>query len=70
MCFTQLFAKKTGAWKLYVQTLTVIVPVSFSIDIQNYARWLTVRAHDRQLLEQWAPGRCACQFSNGNFMLK
>ena len=47
---------RTGDFKLYIQSLSQLLPWFFALDHANYARWLSVHVRDLTMLEKTHPG--------------
>ena len=60
---------REGNFKLYINSLTKIVPCFFALDHHHYARWLPVHIRDIITLEKPCPA-VAREFQNGNFVVK
>ncbi len=66
---------RTGNFKLYVQSLTKLVPWFFSLDHFNYSRWISVHLRDMitlshlhpQIYEEFLKGHFTVQKTNHSF---
>ena len=61
-------AERTGDWNLYLSALITLTPHFFSMDRQNYARWLPVYIEDMHQLKSLHP-KVYEEFATGNFSI-
>ena len=59
-------AIRDGNFRLYLESLTKIIPWMFALDHIDYSRWLPVHIQDMLLLADKHPGVLA-EFSAGKF---